>query len=65
MTDERETRKRQFRAALGLAGLTAQQWAEKEGVNPGYLSRVLSGKIKQSWVVDRIDEFARKRLAAA
>lgn len=66
-----EARKRQFRAALGLAGLTADKWAAERGITGGHLSRVLSGKYSSarkepSPVADRIlaqvDEFSQKTL---
>ena len=54
-----DTRKR-FRAALALAGLTQEQWAEQEGVTPSHLSRVLAGERDSQRLMDRLSAFTRK-----
>lgn len=40
------TRKRQFRAALALDGMTARDWARSKGIDPGYLAWLLAGKYR-------------------
>jgi transcriptional regulator with XRE-family HTH domain len=50
-------RKQLFRAALALAGITARQWAEREGISESYLSLVLNGKRESVAVTEKIDDF--------
>lgn len=56
------SRKARFRAALALAGITAEEWAEQHGVTPGHLSRVLTGKRDSKGLLDKIDQFTRVHL---
>ena len=60
-----ETRKARFRAALALARLTAEEWAEQNDVTPGHLSHVLAGKRESASLCEKIDAFARKFLKPA
>lgn len=55
-------RKQMFRVALASAGLTAQQWAEKQGVTSGHLSQVLDEKRESASLTEKMDEFIRKQL---
>lgn len=55
-------RKARFRAALGLARMTARSWATAEDTDPAYVSRVLSGKVVSQPMVARIDAFIAKHL---
>jgi hypothetical protein len=57
-----ETRKARFRAALALAGMTQESWAESENYTPGYLSNVLSGRFESMTLWDKIDDFTKKHL---
>ena len=56
------TRKARFRAALALAGLTAEQWAEQNDVTPSHLSHVLTGKRESRSLTDKIDAFTKEHL---
>lgn len=57
-----ESRKARFRAALALARMTAEEWAEANDVTAGHLSQVLAGKRESLTLCERIDAFARKYL---
>jgi hypothetical protein len=62
MPKAKTSRKQLFRAALAIASLTAEQWAEKEGVTAGHVSQVLSGKRESKALTDKIDGFVRQHL---
>lgn len=62
MTKAKTSRKQVFRAALAIAGLTARQWAEREGTSESYLSLVLNEKRESEALTQKIDTFARKHL---
>lgn len=62
MKRTKPTRKPLFRAALAIAGLTAEQWAAMEGVTAGHVSQVLSGKRESRTLTDKIDAFVRTHL---
>jgi hypothetical protein len=67
MPRAKPNRKALFRATLALAGLTAEQWAAKEGVTAGHLSQVLSEKRESRTLTEKIDAFVlayRKQFAA-
>lgn len=55
-------RKARFRAALALAGMTQESWADREGVTPAHLSYVLSGTRESRSLTEKIDAFTRKHL---
>lgn len=57
-------RKRLFRAALALAGLTETQWAEKQGISQPHLSLVLNGKRESKVLTDKVDAFIDKHLVS-
>lgn len=65
MTRQKESRKARFRAALALAGLTQESWAEREGVTPGHLSQVLAGKRESRTLMEKIEGFTRVHLRSA
>lgn len=50
-------RKARFKAALALAGVTAEEWAAEERVTTGHLYQVLGGKRESTSLVERIDRF--------
>lgn len=52
-----EQRRKRFRGALALAGLTLGQWAEKEGVTYGHLYHVLSGRRESVSLLAKVDTF--------
>jgi hypothetical protein len=56
------TRKARFQAALALAGMTAEQWAENEGVTGGHLSNVLNEKRESGSLTEKVDAFIAKHL---
>lgn len=62
MTPADKARKSRFRAALALANLTAEEWAESEGITAGHLSHVLTGKRESLTLCEKIDAFTRKQL---
>jgi len=57
MAADTVSRKRRFRSALALAGLTAAEFAGMQGVTPQHVSYVLSGKRTSAVVSDAIDRF--------
>ena len=63
MPKAKTSRKQLFRAALAIASLTAEQWADKEGVTAGHVSQVLSGKRESLTLNDKIDAFVREHLS--
>lgn len=65
MAKAKTSRKQLFRAALAIAGLTAGQWAQREGITGNYLSQVLGGKLKSKRLDTKIDAFTEKHLSSA
>lgn len=63
MTKAQASRKRLFRAALAIAGMTAEQWGQKEGVTSGHLSMILAGKRTNEDIEARIEAFTTKHLS--
>lgn len=57
-----ERRRKRFKGALALAGLTMGQWAEQEGVSYGHLYQVLSGKRESGSLLARVDAFSARFL---
>lgn len=57
--------RKQFLAALTLAGLTIAQWAEREGLSYGHVSMVLNGHRESVSLCSRMREFAQETLRAA
>lgn len=55
-------RRKRFRAALALAGMDAQDFAEMVAVTPAHVSMVLSGKRESEVLCAKIDAFADKYL---
>lgn len=62
MPNETETRNREFRAALALAGMTGQQYAERVGVSWGHLWGVVRGERESKVLETEIDKFIDKHL---
>lgn len=56
------TRKARFRAALALAGMTADGWAVGNGITPSHLSHVLSGRHRSDTLVEKVEAFTAKHL---
>ena len=63
MPKAKTTRKQLFRAALAVAGLTAEQWAVREGTTSGHLSMLLAEKRKNERITGRVDAFIKKHMA--
>lgn len=63
MTDP--TRKQRFRAALALAGLTQEQFAEQQGVTAHHFSQYMTGKRESGRLDELVDEFIARHLNAA
>lgn len=63
MPRAKTSRKALFRASLAIAGLTAEQWAEREGVTAGHLSQVLSAKRESQTLTEKLDAFIAKHMA--
>lgn len=57
MRQIRPDRKRKFKAALALAGITAQQWAEKEGITRQHLNSTLNNESESKPLTEKIDAF--------
>lgn len=57
------TRKAQFRAALTLAGTTANRWASEHGVTGAHLHYVLAGARRSPRLEAAIDAFIREHMA--
>ena len=57
MRQIRPDRKRKFKAALALAGLTAQQWAEKERITRQHLNATLNNESESKPLTEKIDGF--------
>lgn len=57
MRSIRPDRKRRFKAALALAGLTAQQWAEKEEITRQHLNATLNDESESRPLTEKIDAF--------
>lgn len=57
MRQIRPDRKRKFKAALALTGLTAQQWAEKEGITRQHLNATLNDENESKPLTEKIDAF--------
>lgn len=53
-------RKKQFRAALALAEMTQEEWADKQEVDSSHLSRVLSGERESATLCEKVDAFITK-----
>lgn len=60
-----DSRKARFRAALALAQLTQEQWAEQNGVTASHLSRVLAGERDSMRLLEKVDAFTRKHMKVA
>lgn len=61
--DAQDWRRKRFKAALKLAGLTIAQWAETEGnVTRFHLHQVLAGRRASVPLNQKIDAFADKHL---
>lgn len=56
------SRKARFRASLGLARMTQEEWAARHGVKGGHLSQVINGKRVSARLVAQIDVFIRQQL---
>lgn len=57
------SRRARFRAALGLAQLSASQWAAEHNVTAGHLSLVVCGKRESQRLTEKIDAFIAKQFA--
>lgn len=64
MPKAKATRKQLFQASLALAGLTAAEWAEREGITPQHLSYVLNERRESKRLIEKVDAFAKKHLSA-
>jgi transcriptional regulator with XRE-family HTH domain len=52
-------RRKTFRAALALAGMTQAQWAEAQGVTEGHLSHVLNKRRISKKLLKAVEDFTR------
>lgn len=55
-------RKKRFRIALAVAGLTATDWAKANDVGPAYLFRYLGGNTVSEPLGAKIDAFTARHL---
>lgn len=60
-----DTRRKRFKAALALAGLTLAKWADKEGVTRQHVNEVLKGERVSAPLNEKIDRFIESYLVAA
>lgn len=58
------SRKRLFRAALAIAGVTGTQWAKERGVTRQHLAFVLDGDRESKSLTDEVDAFIAKHLVS-
>lgn len=65
VSDPTVARKARFRAALALTGLTAAEWAVRNGITAGHLSQVLAGKRESRSLEEKVDAFADRYITAA
>ena len=61
---ETPSRKRLFRAALAIAGITGTQWAKEQGVTRQHLQFVLTGERESKTLTDAVDAFIDKHLVS-
>lgn len=61
---QRRQRKQRFQAALALAGMTQADFAEKQDIDPGHLSKVLSGDRTSGKLVSKVESFISRYLPA-
>jgi hypothetical protein len=62
MAKPKTSRKRRFRAALALAGMTARQWAAEQGVTDNHVHMVLAGTRESASLTEKVDAFIDKHL---
>lgn len=55
-------RRKLFRAALALVGKTQADFAVEQGVKPGHLSQVVSGKRESQRLATEIESFIARQL---
>jgi hypothetical protein len=60
MPKAKTSRKQLFRAALAIAGLSAGEWAEQQGITPQWLSMVLNSKADSITLNKKIDAFVKE-----
>lgn len=60
-----DRRRKEFKAALALAGTTAREWCEIAGVTEGHLYQVLASKRESPPLVAKIDAFIERHVATA
>lgn len=59
---ERKERKRRFVAALALAGMRQSDFADRHDIDPGHLSKVLSGERDSLRLVGKVEAFIAQHL---
>lgn len=57
MSKAKSSRKALFKAALAIAEITQDAWAEREGITVSHLSAVLRGQRDSRSLVERVDAF--------
>lgn len=57
-----KARKQRFAAALALAGITQAEFADRNEVNPGHLSKVVNGERDSLRLLAKVDAFIAKQL---
>jgi gp16 family phage-associated protein len=58
-----DSRRKRFKAALALAGVSLAKWAEAEGVTRQHVNEVLSGKRVSAPLNEKINEFTARHLS--
>lgn len=62
MAKPNERRKKEFKAARALAGVTARQWAKSRNVSFHHLNEVLEGRRESPRLDAELDAFIQKYL---
>lgn len=62
---QRKVRKQRFAAALALAGLRQSDFADRNDVDPGHLSKVLNGDRESASLTEKVDAFIAKYLPSS
>jgi hypothetical protein len=65
MRTSKPTRKQLFFAALNIAGLTQEAWAEQTGVTSYHLYLVLKGDRHSPPLMEKVDAFIEKQITTA
>jgi len=57
-----ERKRKAFKAALALSGMTLGKWADQQDVTPEHVWQVLSGRRESNRLMQEVDAFVAKHL---